>query len=496
MSIEAGQYFDIWRLLSEPRSDNEAVLRSLCRSVYLGNDTALCRVLGRYKMYVDTRDVSISSHLMLEGYWEMWVTEAMMRHVRPGMTVLDIGANLGYFTMLLADLVGPTGRVLAFEPNPEMAGRARRSVGLNGFAPTTTVHEMALGASDGVMLLDVVDDMPGGAHLVPLPLALNDEMAAPELPVPAKAMRAVFDFPEPTEAPILDDWQPPRTAVADAEPRWPRPAPAAPGAITLPPQPAAPQGLLARLAARLGFVPAEHARAMRAQALEAIEQANAEINAAAQVRIEAAIVEAIAAGEMAAGARIAAADAAGAAHAAAAAARAIHAESAAVTRTMARAAVAAMQQAADAAQATQAEALAAIAKASEALERRVIPDRSGRSLPRVPVRRLDEIHGAIDADFIKMDVEGAEYLVWSGMGGLLARGRALTIFMEFTIARFGDPHAFLDEIMSHGFSMAIIEFNDGIVPISREDLFKRSHHVDNMLVFARPALADAEAQQE
>ena len=71
----------------------------------------------------------------------------------------------------------------------------------------------------------------------------------------------------------------------------------------------------------------------------------------------------------------------------------------------------------------------------------------------------------------------------------------LTIFMEFTIARFGDPHAFLDEIERQGFSMAIIEFNDGVVPISREDLFARSHHVDNMLVFERPAQALDAAQE-
>ena len=127
--------FDIWKLVQQPkieRAQNEAAIRGLCRNAYLGDHTSLCRVLGRYKMFVDTRDIGIASHLLLDGFWEMWVTEEMLRHVRQGMTVLDIGANLGYFSLLLADLTGPRGRVIAFEPNPLMSSLARRSIEVNG----------------------------------------------------------------------------------------------------------------------------------------------------------------------------------------------------------------------------------------------------------------------------------------------------------------------------------------------------------------------------
>jgi hypothetical protein len=43
-------------------------------------------------MYVDSQDFGLSPHLMLDGYWEMWVTEALVSLVRPGMVVADIGA--------------------------------------------------------------------------------------------------------------------------------------------------------------------------------------------------------------------------------------------------------------------------------------------------------------------------------------------------------------------------------------------------------------------
>ena len=52
--------YDIWRILSYPREHVEAEIRALCRTAYVGDHSALCRILGRYKIYVDTRDVGIA----------------------------------------------------------------------------------------------------------------------------------------------------------------------------------------------------------------------------------------------------------------------------------------------------------------------------------------------------------------------------------------------------------------------------------------------------
>lgn len=56
---------------------------------------------------------------MLVGWYEYPTTLWMRRLVRPGMVAVDIGAHIGYFSSLLSRLVGPTGKVLAFEPSPE-----------------------------------------------------------------------------------------------------------------------------------------------------------------------------------------------------------------------------------------------------------------------------------------------------------------------------------------------------------------------------------------
>ncbi len=161
-----GAIFDIHALKRSDRGASEATIRGLCRHAFLGEGTALARVLGRYKMFVDTRDVGLTPHLLLDGFWEMWHTEAMVERVKPGMTAIDAGANLGYFSLLLADLVGSTGSVHAFEPNPAMARHLRDTMEINGFGERTTIHEAALSDTDGTANLWVPEGQPKNANII------------------------------------------------------------------------------------------------------------------------------------------------------------------------------------------------------------------------------------------------------------------------------------------------------------------------------------------
>lgn len=83
------------------------------------------------------------------------------RVVKPGDTVIDVGAHIGYFTLLLAALVGPKGRVLAFEPNPENYQRLLSHLAINGLANVTPFH-MAVGEKCGVVDLWINRDNDGG----------------------------------------------------------------------------------------------------------------------------------------------------------------------------------------------------------------------------------------------------------------------------------------------------------------------------------------------
>jgi len=72
------------------------------------------------------------------------------RFVKPGMTCLDVGANIGDSTLDLARLVGPFGHVHAFEPAPLPLSRLREHVTANGFDERVTVHGIALSDRGGV----------------------------------------------------------------------------------------------------------------------------------------------------------------------------------------------------------------------------------------------------------------------------------------------------------------------------------------------------------
>jgi FkbM family methyltransferase len=129
------------------RHQAETAILQRVNSVYLGNHTALVRVLGRYKLYVDTRDRGFASHVLLDGFWEIWLTLFCARNVKRGMTAIDVGANFGYYSLLLAELVGAKGELIAVEPNPHAADFLRRSIELNGLLDRTRIERLALGAT-------------------------------------------------------------------------------------------------------------------------------------------------------------------------------------------------------------------------------------------------------------------------------------------------------------------------------------------------------------
>jgi FkbM family methyltransferase len=81
------------------------------------------------------------------------VQKTLVRLVRPGSVFFDIGANIGFFTLLGARLVGPSGIVVAFEPHPENSERLRRNIELNLFSNVVVVQQ-AVSDTSGDRLLD------------------------------------------------------------------------------------------------------------------------------------------------------------------------------------------------------------------------------------------------------------------------------------------------------------------------------------------------------
>ena len=86
-----------------------------------------------HKMYLDAVD---SLLLSMRGIYEPEETKLVESLVHRGHVVVDIGANIGYCTLQFAQLVGGTGKVIAFEPDPENFELLRRNVDANGYDVT------------------------------------------------------------------------------------------------------------------------------------------------------------------------------------------------------------------------------------------------------------------------------------------------------------------------------------------------------------------------
>lgn len=96
---------------------------------------AVVNVLGhRMAVHDPARDRFITPSLIHTRCFEPFQTELVVNEVRPGDMAIDLGAHVGYYTLLLARLVGPAGRVLAFEPDPDNFALLAHNVALNGYA--------------------------------------------------------------------------------------------------------------------------------------------------------------------------------------------------------------------------------------------------------------------------------------------------------------------------------------------------------------------------
>jgi len=111
--------------------------------VYLGDHTVLVATRWGGKLLADTGDAMVSPWLVLDGLWEAHVTDWVQRTLRPGQVFVDVGANIGYFTVLGGLRVGRGGRVVAVEAHPRLAELLRRNVVINGLHEYTTVWPCA-----------------------------------------------------------------------------------------------------------------------------------------------------------------------------------------------------------------------------------------------------------------------------------------------------------------------------------------------------------------
>jgi FkbM family methyltransferase len=129
---------------------------------HIDDNTVLTRLLNNGPRICLDKTEHIQKLIIQYGFWEKWITDVFLSLVKPGMTVLDIGASCGYYSLLAAMNVGPYGKVHAFEPNPSHHDNFMKSIEINGFKHVE-LHKVALTNTNGETTLYVPGT--GGASI-------------------------------------------------------------------------------------------------------------------------------------------------------------------------------------------------------------------------------------------------------------------------------------------------------------------------------------------
>lgn len=124
-------------------------------------DNLIKRRIGNHIMYLDLKDPGLSAELMRRRPGDPEREPAFMkilrRELEKGMTAIDIGANIGYVTLIMAELVGPSGQVYAIEPHPRNYSILVKNIEANGYAGFVSPYQMGISNVSEVSTIHISD---------------------------------------------------------------------------------------------------------------------------------------------------------------------------------------------------------------------------------------------------------------------------------------------------------------------------------------------------
>lgn len=123
----------------------------------LAKDKLITKEIQGSTMYLNLDDFGLSKYLYLNGIREPECTKLMHQLLKPGMTIVEIGANIGYYALMEATHLGPTGKIYAIEPLPSNYDLLTKNVALNNYQDIIELHHLAISDKTGTTTLYVSD---------------------------------------------------------------------------------------------------------------------------------------------------------------------------------------------------------------------------------------------------------------------------------------------------------------------------------------------------
>ncbi len=123
----------------------------------------------------------IQAHLFYFGQWEPNLSGFLRRYLRPGDTFIDVGANIGYFSLLASSLVGPDGQIVAIEASPDIFRQLEGNIIRNGIK---NIRAINVAASDHYGEVDLYRGVAGnlGSTTLSKSLGTSIEGTVPAFP--------------------------------------------------------------------------------------------------------------------------------------------------------------------------------------------------------------------------------------------------------------------------------------------------------------------------
>lgn len=158
------------------------------------------------KITVLASDGGVGHQFIMYRRYEPFETETVRQHLKPGMVVYNIGANIGYYTILASTAVGPIGKVFAFEPSDKNYAMLQRNISQNGLQNVTAL-QCALSNESGTVRLSLSGSNSGDHQI------FSKDDARDSIAVEAKTLQQFLAEGNPPPDCIIMDVQGAEAAV-------------------------------------------------------------------------------------------------------------------------------------------------------------------------------------------------------------------------------------------------------------------------------------------
>jgi FkbM family methyltransferase len=137
------------------------------RGCYIGNNRVLVSLIWGGKLIVHAKDMSLAPDLIIHGVYDVPLTQFLLKNLKPNQIFVDVGANMGLFTVMAGYLVGPKGKVIAFEPHIDLYDLIKENIALNNLTGNSLVFHAAVYSTETRMTFHATERFMGNGSIIP-----------------------------------------------------------------------------------------------------------------------------------------------------------------------------------------------------------------------------------------------------------------------------------------------------------------------------------------